>query len=363
MNNDDNKEENNNFDIENIKRQLLAYQLKEKQIQLEPNNNDNGSTGAVGDNGDNLKTLGNHNNYESLKKSSADILVELALENSTLFKGEHGIPHALVKINNHHDVLSIKSSKFECYLSKLYYENKDKKIPNVEAINNAKRMLAAQAFFAGPTIPLYLRVSWSNSETKDAISYDLTDDNKRCIKIIKGNGWKIVDNQIEVLFKRHGHETSQIEPSHYYDSNILDGFVDSLNITNDNQKLLVKIWVISLLIPDIAIPNLLPYGEKGSAKSTLQKKIKMLIDPSSLDLLSFYNNKTQFVQQLSHHFLCFYDNVRYVPPWLSDETCRAITGGAFSKRELFTDDEDISYRYKKRMSLVVLMSYLQKKMH
>jgi hypothetical protein len=345
------KDESVSNDLDNIKRQLLADQEKNlKEKQLENNDNDDDSTGAIGDTGDNLKTSGEYSTNDFSRKSSTEILVELALENSTLFKDEHGIPYALVKINNHQDVLSIKSSKFEYYLSKLFYENKDKKIPNVEAINNAKRMLAAQALFDGSIIPLHLRVAWSNSENKDAICYDLTDDNRRCIKIIKGKGWQIVENQIEVLFKRLGHETSQSEPSHYYDSNILDIFVNSLNITNEKQKLLVKIWIISLLIPDIAIPILLPYGEKGSAKSTLQKKIKMLIDPSSLDLLSFYNNKTQFIQQFSHNFLCFYDNVRYAPPWLSDETCRAITGGAFSKRELYTDDEDIPYKYKKRMS-------------
>ena len=94
---------------------------------------------------------------------------------------------------------------------------------------------------------------------------------------------------------------------------------------------------------------LLPFGAEGSAKYTLQKKIKLLIDPNSLILFSIYN-KTQFIQQFSHNFVCFYDNLRYEPGWLSDEVCRAITGGAFTKRELFTDDEDIPYTYKKRFS-------------
>jgi hypothetical protein len=95
---------------------------------------------------------------------------------------------------------------------------------------------------------------------------------------------------------------------------------------------------------------LLPYGEKGSAKSTLQKKIQLLIDPSKLDGLSISNDKTEFIQQISHNYLCFYDNVRREPIWLSDEVCRAITGGAFSKRKLYTDDEDIPYKYKRILS-------------
>lgn len=350
---EENKEENIETDIDNIKRQLLTDQentLTEEQKQYVINDNDYNATGDIRDIGDKLETLGNDGNNETSNKSIADRLVELALENSKLFKDEHGIPYALVKINNHPEVLPIRSRIFENYLSKLYYENKNKKTPNVEAINSAKRTLDARAVFDGESIPLHLRVAWSNYENKDSIYYDLTDERRRCVKIIKGKGWKIEDNQTEVLFKRYGYETSQVEPSNYYDSKILDKFINSLNIKNENHKLLVKIWIISLLIPDIAIPILLLYGEKGSAKSTIQKKIKMLIDPSSLDLLSVYNDKTQFIQQISHNYLCFYDNVRKEPHWLSDEVCRAITGGAFSKRELFTDDEDVLYRYKKRMS-------------
>jgi hypothetical protein len=350
---EENKEENIAIDIDNIKRQLLEDQentLAEKQKQYVNNDNDDNGYGDIGGIGDNLETLGNHGNNKTSKKSAADILVKIALENLKLFKDEHGTPYALAKINNHPEVLPIRSRIFENYLSKLYYENENKKTPNAEAISSAKRTLAAQAVFDGETIPLHLRVAWSNPETKDSIYYDLTDERRRSVKIIKGNSWKIRDNQTEILFKRFGHEIPQVEPSHDYDNKIFDKFIDSLNIKRENHKLLVKIWSISLLIPDIAIPMLLPYGEKGSAKSTLQKKIKMLIDPSSLDLLSFYDNKTQFIQQLSHNYLCFYDNVRYSPPWLSDEVCRAITGGAFSKRELFTDDEDVPYKYKKRMS-------------
>ena len=89
--------------------------------------------------------------------------------------------------------MSIEGNKFESYLSKLYYDNCGKKTANAEAINNAKRTLGAKAIFEGQTIPLHLRVAWSNSENKESIYYDMTDEKRRCIKITKGNGWKIVE--------------------------------------------------------------------------------------------------------------------------------------------------------------------------
>ena len=175
----------------------------------------------------------------------------------------------------------------------------------------------------------------------------MTDEKRRCIQITKGEGWQIVENQIERLFIRYGHELPQVEPSHKYDPDVLDNFVDSLNLSNESDKIIVKVWIVSLLIPEISILMVLPTGPEGSAKTSLQKKIRRVIDPSGYDPFSISNDKTQFIQQLSHNFLCFYDNVRYEPGWLSDETCRSITGASSSKRELYTDDEDIPYRYKK----------------
>jgi hypothetical protein len=292
-----------------------------------------------------------NNNDDGDTKSIPQILVKLALENSTLFKNEFGIPHARVKINNCFDVLSIEGKKFESYLSKIYYDHDNKKkIASAEAIKNAKRILVAKAIFEGQTIQLHLRVAWSNhnTENKDSIHYDMTDDKRRCIKITKGNGWKVVENQIEVLFKRYGHQAPQIEPLYDYDDyKVLDNFIDSLNIKNEKHKLLIKVWIISLLIPDISRVILLPYGPPGSAKSTLLKKIQLLIDPTQLDLLSINDSKTEYIQQISHHYLCFFDNISYVPRWLPDEACRTATGAASSKRELYTDDEDIPYKYKR----------------
>jgi len=279
--------------------------------------------------------------------SVADEIMALALENVTLFQNEFGEAHALTKIDDHYDVLSIeRSRKFSKYLSKLYYDQYGT-VATPESIISTKNTLSAKAEFEGETIQLHIRIAWSNPDTKNSIYYDIVDKKRRCIKITKGQGWKIVENQIEILFRRFGHQSPQVEPLHNAGSEEFNTFINSLNIKNESHKLIIKVWIISLLIPAIAHPILFPFGEKGSAKSTLLRKIRLLIDPSSLDLFSISGRKEEFIQQLSHHYLCFYDNVRFEPRWLSDESCRAVTGGAFSKRQLYSDDDDIPYKYKK----------------
>lgn len=284
-------------------------------------------------------------------QSAAEFLIKLIQNNTNnfqLFKDQYNIAYAIVNIKDHFEILSIEGTRYKRYLSKLYYDICDGKIANAETINSVVQILQATAEFEGKTIPLHLRVAWS--ENKDAIYYDLTDEKRRCIKITKGDGWIIVENQLTVLFTRHPHHLPQVEPTHFYHEKIFDEFINSINIKNEKYKLLIKVYIITLLIPDISHPILLPHGEKGSAKSTLQKKIKLIIDPSILNILTINNDKTEFIQQLSHNWLAFYDNVRYEPRWLSDESCKASTGIASSKRKLYTDDEDKIYNYKRCLS-------------
>jgi hypothetical protein len=65
-----------------------------------------------------------------------------------------------------------------------------------------------------------------------------------------------------------------------------------------------------------------------------------------MELLSFPHRR-EIVQQLSHHYAPVYDNVDYLPPWLSDLLCRAVTGEGFSKRRLYSDDDDVIYHFQR----------------
>ena len=92
---------------------------------------------------------------------------------------------------------------------------------------------------------------------------------------------------------------------------------------------------------------LILHGEKGSAKSTLQTLIKLLVDPGKPVLLTIHNDRTEFIQQLGHNYVAYYDNVKNAPGWLSDEACKAVTGVGNTKRKLYSDDDDVVYEYRR----------------
>jgi hypothetical protein len=67
--------------------------------------------------------------------------------------------------------------------------------------------------------------------------------------------------------------------------------------------------------------------------------------------LSLPRDHKDLVQILSHHYLVFFDNIDSLPPWQSDALCRACTGEAFSKRALYTDDDDFIYKFQRPIGL------------
>jgi hypothetical protein len=229
-------------------------------------------------------------------------------------------------------------------LRSLYFDQSNgEEIPTQEALNNSVRVLHAKTEFGEQRRTVYLRSAWgANGE----ICYDLTDEEGRQIKITK-NDWQIIKpSNSEILFARFN-QTSQLEPDRHYSSDIFDRYLNLMNISDPQHRLLLKVITICSLIPNIPHPICIPYGEQGSCKSTFCEFQKRLIDPSKINLLTVPKDKSEFVQQLHHNYLVVYDNVSYLPPWFSDEVCKAVTGVGNSKRRLYSDDEDVIVNYRR----------------
>jgi hypothetical protein len=72
-----------------------------------------------------------------------------------------------------------------------------------------------------------------------------------------------------------------------YPEGIFDKFLDLMHILDQKHRLLTKVWIVSLLIPDIPHPINITFGEKGGSKSTFCRFIKRLVDPDKIDYLLF----------------------------------------------------------------------------
>jgi hypothetical protein len=275
------------------------------------------------------------------KRSVAEKLVDLISQNSnSFFKDQYDVPFARIHNTDHHEIVRVGSDKFKRYIGRLYYENENK-VANTEALTNAVQVLQAKAEYRGDTIPLSLRVASHNGD----IFYDLTNEKWQCVSVTK-ECWALLDETPTPMFMRYN-QTSQVQPNRDYEPDIFDRFLQLTNLKKEEDRFLLKIYIISLFIPNIQHVILQVHGEKGGAKSMLETLIKELVDPAKPKLLSTHKDRMEFIQQLAHNYLAYYDNLKYIPGWLSDEVCRAVTGSGSSKRKLYSDDDDIVYEYRR----------------
>jgi hypothetical protein len=121
-----------------------------------------------------------------------------------------------------------------------------------------------------------------------------------------------------------------------------DGAIELLrpyvNVSEPDFRLLIG-WMAAALLPDGPYPILAIHGEQGSAKTTLARVIRKLIDPQESPVLAVPRSTRDLVVTAFSGWLLVYDNISVVPTWLSDGLCRLATGGGFAGRALFSDDE------------------------
>jgi hypothetical protein len=281
----------------------------------------------------------NGDDEERQGTSQSDLLVGIIVGNPdiVLFHDEQKEPFVGIPMNGHREIWSCKSKAFRRWLGKSVWDANNK-TPNASSMSGALNVIEGMACHDGEEHKLNVRVA----RLGDAIWYDLADGGWRAVKVTEG-GWAVEANP-PILFRRYPHQRPQVAPATQGDVKKLLQFV---NITNEQHQILLLVHIVSCFIPDF--PHAIPliYGPQGSAKSVLSKIIRRLIDPSLMEVNGFPRDAGQLAQQLAHHWCLFFDNVSELPEWLSDTFCKAVTGDGFSKRELYSDDDDIIYAFQR----------------
>jgi hypothetical protein len=266
------------------------------------------------------------------KPTQADDLLNIALS-YPLFHDQN--KDAYLFIDN--EAVALRSKRLKHFLAHQLY-SKQGKAPNSDSLNRAITVLQGKAIHENAEFSLNSRIA----KKDDVFWYDLCQG--KAIKITP-HGWKIADAPI--LFKRYSHQQRQIIPIPKGDARAVFQF---LNVDKGNE-LLVLVYIISCFIPDIPHPIFHPHGPQGSGKTTLCRIIKRIADPSAVETLITPRDVAELVQVVAHHHICLFDNLSNLPPWMSDILAQACTGSGFSKRQLFTDDDDIIYQVKRCIGL------------
>ena len=275
---------------------------------------------------------------EQAEGGQASKLVKLILAtDATLFHDQYRNGHIAIGSNGS-EIQKIQSKQFKSWIAKLNWDQFKKPIRG-EDTRMVVETLNGIAVYNKPQYTLHIRTA----EHDSAFWYDL---GKAVVKITR-EGWEIVEKP-PILFRRFPHQEPHVTPVR---GGSMSQLLDFINIKDERDALLIQIWCIAGLIPGFPHPFSIFHGPQGSAKSTAVNVFKQLLDPSQIKLSSPPDNFREFVQLGSHHWFLPIDNLSTLPEWLSDALCRACTGEGFSKRELYSDDDDVVYSFQNVGSL------------
>lgn len=184
---------------------------------------------------------------------------------------------------------------------------------------------------------LHLRVA----EHDGVIWLDLGDATGRAIAITS-TGWTVRPTP-PVLFKRTALMAALPEPVHGAD---LAELWEWLNVTEADQPL-VGAWLVTVLFDGIPHPILSISGEQGTGKSTAEKVLVSILDPSPVPIRKPPRDADSWVTAAAGSWVVGLDNLSDIAPWLSDSLCRAVTGDGDVRRKLYTDNDMAVFSFRR----------------
>jgi hypothetical protein len=271
---------------------------------------------------------------ESQHASQSDILVRLGSE-AGLFHDSNHVCYADIEAGGHRETWPLRSKGFRRWLTRRYFEETDG-APNSEAIQSALGVLEARAHFAGEARAVHLRVAGDDGR----IWLDLCDNEWRVVEIAS-DGWRIIPyTECPVRFRRSAGMRPLPAPE---PGGSIDELGRFLNVASDEDFVLVVSFLLAAFRPRGPYPVLALAGEHGSAKSTVARTIRSLIDPNGTPLRAPpREDRDLFIAATNGHIIAF-DNVSTLQPWLSDTLCRLATGGGFATRQLYSDADEVLF--------------------
>ena len=275
------------------------------------------------------------------KPTQAHLLVRCAA-GAEFFHTPAGDAYASVPVGDHRETHQIKSKGFRRWLVRGYFDEHDRP-PGAQALQDALGLLEARAQFDGTEREVFVRVAGDGGG--NTIYVDLANERWEVVEITAG-GWRVLPSErVPVRFRRSRGMLPLPTPTRGRDDgDALDDLLRRfINVSDEGSIRLVIAWLVQALRPTGPYPVLIFQGEQGSAKSTAERLVRSLVDPSTAPLRTTPRNERDLVITATNSWCVAFDNISTLQPWLSDASCRISTGGGFSARELYTDSEEILF--------------------
>lgn len=278
--------------------------------------------------------------FASLFAGDVDVLLKIGQERASYFCND--AVFADVVVHGHRNTYPVESKPFAKWLMHQFYLDTTRS-PSGSAIKTAIRQLAANAEF-GPATTRH-RVHLRMAEVDGRIYIDLCNEQRQCVEVDE-NGWRVIDAPPHVRFRRAQGMRALPTPQPGGRIDMLREFV---NLSDSDFVLFVAVLLDAFRSGKHPILNLV--GEFATAKSTLAKIFKKLVDPDETELRSLPGSLRDMFIAVSNTRVRAWDNVSGIEQKISDALCQLSDGSGFGTRKLYTDEEE--YRVQGSRSIII----------
>jgi hypothetical protein len=262
--------------------------------------------------------------------SLADQVIDLVLKACELVHTKQKEPYAILDAAGIRQVHSIKSASFSEWVASHYYAEKKASLSDA-SLQAALKILSGKAVFSGRTVEVHTRIA----RTEAGYWLDLCNDQWQAVRV-DASGWQVVSGPLTPLFRRSSSMQAIPTPS---TGGSLNDLWPLINIPKEDHWLIVT-WLLECLRPETPHVVLELVGEQGSAKSSTQRILKMLIDPNVANLRAAPKKVEDVWISARNSHLVSFENISHLGQDYQDALCVMATGGAHATRTLYSNSDE-----------------------
>jgi hypothetical protein len=265
------------------------------------------------------------------KDTGAVIIYKMCIEDLGVipFRGmDTGTVYARFPMQGHYKIAGLRSDEFKAWVTRKFFLAR-KKEANPGDVYPALQLMEALAW-ERPKKKTFVR--WARVDGK--IYLDLCDEEYRSVEIDE-DGWRVVENS-PAWFIRTSSMKALPEP---LPGGCLTQLREVVHLSDEDFVILCG-WLVAACNPEGPFPLLALSAEAGSGKSFLTAVLKKTIDDDVSPKLAPFKDVDAIFAAAASHWVLAYDNLTRLTPEDSDHLCRVATGAGYSKRKLYTDNDE-----------------------
>jgi len=271
------------------------------------------------------------------KADPAGVLVKLALQgDDEFFHGTDGQAYVVTTRHNKPETLLINEDAYQNQLRIRYTKATGEVIKN-DQLRNATQQLKAIATEERPEFAVHVRVA-----EHDGTVYIDIGDAARTIVAVTCDGWRLVQTA-PVRFRRPPSQAPLAIPE---TGGSLDELWALVNMPLAERPLFAG-WLCTCLYPHGPYPLATLVGPPGSAKTATARVATDIVDATVVTGAAGAESLVDLMIAAQNRHLIVFDNVSKLEQWLQDGCCRLSTGGALTRRRLYSDGEEVVFRAKR----------------